>query len=687
MNGGLFFQVNDSVTPTAVVAKLRGEGKISKTDPKTLEGFGEDGVVGIAVHAARDGWLAVIDSADGAQGINADKKGWAACGTMSNHLHADAVWYRVYSAKLAIGVRFFRSNDDIHVIAGDQARVEAWLDEQGVPWKTSAPPASAKDATLIAVKYEKDKYRSGPTEADAIELAKLAKAMIAGDPNLQGEHLALGVVRAETLGKSNDAVATRAREILERPAKLRARAGAPLMDEIVLARAALAADDPVPMIERLDEIESAAAKASAHAHPREVAHLGWVLERAKKYSLAFECQSRLALRPEPAYYEVLGALRTLLKGTEGPIVLEGRVKKTVDACTKRVTQMGKDAQDAIYYDLACVSARAGQRGLALKQLKACKNIRKINARPEEDTDFVTLWEDDAFLALLGGVPKKKGEVPDVSIDDLELSVSAMELLQDLEVKDLAGVVALKPSDLTTRIVTELRTLLKEEYAIEWGAAAAPKKKKKKKKKNEWKAPPGREVPRIAIELEEGGDPRALTNRIGGLPLAPSPDTAWPESDSRPMQLVAQLVGKAAGGELDLGDIHVVQIFADMEGDYYEENAVVIHRETCAHVLELPIGLEELETKTMQLEPGFDDALLLEDDAFDHEDHDGASSHAFCDKLFGVPVGANLDVENIRDSKDVQMKLLLELITYDDWFLWALFTNADFSEMKLEVVRG
>lgn len=625
MHGGLFFQVrddNENVTTTAVVAKLRGEGKLSKKDPRKLEGFGADGVVGIAVHPPRDGWLAVIDSADGAQGINPG--GWAACGTMSNHLHADAVWYRVYTPGLAVGARFFRGNDHVHVVAGDRARVEAWLDEQGVPWKTSAPPSSAEDATLIAVKYDEEKYRSGPSEADAVRLAELASALVAGDANVVGEHLALGVVRAETRGKVNLAIARRARELLDRPATLRASPKVETMDEVVLARAALSADDATAMIARIDEIERAAEKQSSWALTNGLSHLGWKLEHVKKYGAAFECYSRLARRPRPAYHHVLAALRCLLKRSEGPITLEGDVKATVDACAARVTELGSDAQDAIYYDLACVAARAGLRDLALRQLKACKAIRKINPRPEEDPDFVSLWEDDAFLELLD-LPKKTASSGEV------------------------------------------------------GAPEEPE--------DAYEVPAERAVPRMSIELAPGGDPRALTNRLGGLPVAPAASSPWPESSSRPMQLVAQLVGKAAGGELDLGDIGVLQIFADLEGEYFDDNEVVVHRQGCPHVLEAPVGVEVLPTKTMKLVPGMDDKMLLDADAFENEDYDGANGHAFCDKLFGVPVGANLDVENIVDSKGERMRLLLELITYDDWFLWALFTNADFSETRLEIVRG
>ena len=214
-------------------------------------------------------------------------------------------------------------------------------------------------------------------------------------------------MRAETRGKADEAVAKRARELLDRKAKLRAKPKESTMDEVVLARAALAADDATAMIARIDQIENAAEKASSHAQTDGLSHLAWELERAKKYGGAYDCYARLARRPNPHYLYTLGALRCLLKRAEGPIKLDGDVKATVDACTELVTELESDEQDAIYYELACVSARAGLRGLALKQLKACKRIREINSRPEEDTDFVSLWEDDAFLELLGGPPKQK----------------------------------------------------------------------------------------------------------------------------------------------------------------------------------------------------------------------------------------------------------------------------------------
>jgi hypothetical protein len=84
---------------------------------------------------------------------------------------------------------------------------------------------------------------------------------------------------------------------------------------------------------------------------------------------------------------------------------------------------------------------------------------------------------------------------------------------------------------------------------------------------------------------------------------------------------------------------------------------------------------------MILEPGLDDRRLLDDD-FESEE---ARHHAWCDNIGGIPIGANLD-RDLRDSADRPMRLLLELVTYDDWFLWALFADESCTELQLEIVR-
>ncbi|MBA2544539.1 MAG: hypothetical protein H0V17_33155, partial [Deltaproteobacteria bacterium] len=198
-------------------------------------------------------------------------------------------------------------------------------------------------------------------------------------------------------------------------------------------------------------------------------------------------------------------------------------------------------------------------------------------------------------------------------------------------------------------------------------------------------PPEHAVPRFEITFEERAEAEgAVVDRLGGKPNAPTADLVWPTSSSRPMDLVAQLVGKAAGGAVDLGDIHVLQIFADLEGDFYEEgeHAVIAHRAPCPAVVEPPATVATADVRVMKLEAGFDDRRLLDDDF----DSPAAHSHAWCDKLGGIPIGANLDPD-FRDSEDEPMRLVLELVSYDDYFLWALLANEGFTEFHLEIVRG
>jgi hypothetical protein len=195
------------------------------------------------------------------------------------------------------------------------------------------------------------------------------------------------------------------------------------------------------------------------------------------------------------------------------------------------------------------------------------------------------------------------------------------------------------------------------------------------------------VPRFAITLKPAtGD--ALIDRLGGKPNAPTTRLAWPTSPRRPMELVAQLVGKAAGGMIDLGDIHVLQIFADLAGDFYESrfHAVVVHRKPCPAIAEPPPTVAVADVQAMLLEAGFDDRRLLDGDFEESDDADEAREHAWADKVFGIALGANLD-RDVRDSLGAPMRLVLELFSYDDWFLWALFGNEVCTEFQLQVVRG
>lgn len=280
--------------------------------------------------------------------------------------------------------------------------------------------------------------------------------------------------------------------------------------------------------------------------------------------------------------------------------------------------------------------------------------------------------------------------PDLStsVDELTMSVRTAMLLEERGCTTLADVMALDLSTLPSRRAHELVVAL-DELGIHWDvpveALASPV------------PPPERAAPRLDITFEDDGDPRALTNRLGGLPCAPTTDAAWPSSSGRPMQLVVQLVGKAAGGALDLGDVGVVHVFADMAEEYYLENTVVVHRGPCPAVLTPPAGIEPLPTRNMLLTPGVDDRILVlaeheeDEEAFaahgaDADAYETAATHAWRDKIFGLPRGANLE-HDVRDTKGEPMRLLLELFTYDDFFLWALFANADLTETRLQIVRG
>jgi hypothetical protein len=245
------------------------------------------------------------------------------------------------------------------------------------------------------------------------------------------------------------------------------------------------------------------------------------------------------------------------------------------------------------------------------------DLRAQNPHPEQDTDLRTLWELPAFRDVL--------------------AADAEEADEDAEDEDAA------PDE--------------EPYVV----------------------PADRRVPRREIRMTPRPDlARLAVSRIGGVPIAPSVDTPWPASHSRPMQLVLQLMGS----DVPMGDIKVLQVFADLEGEFYDDNVVVMHRVDCPVVLEPPVGTATQPCKVMTFHAGDDDAILRDDEA----DAEGAYSHAFCDKIGGIPVGANMDPEEY-DAQGQLMQCLVQLVTYDDWFLWYLFANADFSEARMQIVRG
>jgi hypothetical protein len=121
-----------------------------------------------------------------------------------------------------------------------------------------------------------------------------------------------------------------------------------------------------------------------------------------------------------------------------------------------------------------------------------------------------------------------------------------------------------------------------------------------------------------------------------------------------MDFVLQLTGKAGGGDLDLGDIQLLQVFADLEGKYHEQNAVVVHREPCSATLATPLGVDLAPVQSMAFEAGNDDRVLLDLEWPDEgdplfEDHQSAWSHAHVDKAFGIPG------ESITDSSGIPMQ--------------------------------
>lgn len=622
--GGVFFREGDGIDAKRLIAKVCDGGRVTTGDARSASGTE---LVGFAVHAPRNGFWAIVDSADGALGI--EKGDWSKVAIAANHMHTDAIWYRTYAIDLALAVWFPRGGTWMRAYVGIADEIIMRLEAEGLPVHESQPPATSTGALLAAVEYEPGRYASGPSEASVRKLVGIHEALIAGDAdalrlelsNLGDEDraLALGVIRGADRGAWKACIAACARQIVAEPARLRVKLGQLTADEELLRRACEIAETDEEFavtLDRLDAIEADAGARSSHSHPLGVAKLAYQFSVAKSHERELQALLRLLRRPKPGWSECNHAMSTLLQRT--PFALDDAAREAIRLVGMRLPDLGQSAVDSITYNLACVYSRAGELDRALVELRRCAEPRKQNAHPEQDTDFAPLWNHPEFQALIA--PPKVEPV-------------------------VAAVV---------------------EPTVEY------------------QVPPEHAVPRFVMHFEDGGEEGALIDRIGGKPNAPSADFVWPISSSRPMDFVIQLVGTAAGGTVDLGDIHVLQIFADLEGEFYEpgEHAVIAHRSPCTVVIEPPATVTVADVRTIVLTPGFDDRRLLDDDFED----DDARTHGWEDKVFGVPVGANLDLD-LRDEDDEPMRLILELMSYDDYFLWALFAKQDLSAFQLEIVRG
>lgn len=268
-----------------------------------------------------------------------------------------------------------------------------------------------------------------------------------------------------------------------------------------------------------------------------------------------------------------------------------------------------------------------------------------------------------------------------SIDELEISVRSMQVLQDNGIATLGQLLATDVGGWPGAVVSELRAAL-EELDITWDVVVPPIPP--------FEPPAERAVARAKLTYR-GALTSEHVSRLGGLPSAPAAGAPWPAEG---MKFLFQV----AGADLGMLGVTFVQVFADMTSDYYDASCqrIVVLREPCTGVLDTPAGIVADPISVFEPTPGFDDGFLLDIDAGDDEaledagidlDYaDAARRHAWCDKIRGVPVGANVEKKPV-DSRGAPMSLLLQLVTFDDWFLWYLFANADYSELALQVVRG
>lgn len=620
--GGVFFREGEGIDAKKLVAKVCDGGRITTDDARTATGTE---LVGFAVHAPKRGCWAIVDSANGALGIA--KGEWSKVATAANHLRTDAIWYRTYAIDLGLAVYFPSGGTWMRAYAGVADDVINRLDGDGVPVHESQPPATATDALLACVAYEPGTYETGPDAAAARRLLGIHEALVAGDAEALRDRFA------------------------------------DIVDERSLALAIIRGADRGAW----RACVQACANQLVAAPPR---------LRVKLQELTFD-------------EEILrraGELAT----TEAELI---PVLEQLDAIE---TDAGTRSSHSHPAGVAMLAYQLGKRG-AHELVLACELRLLRRTDPAWYTCNNALGTllrrspfalDDAAREAIRLVEARLPELGQSAVDSITYNLACVfSRAGELE----RALVALRRCETPRQQNahpdrdTDLEPLWSHPEFQTLISPPEPEPELVAEVEPEYIVPPAHAVPRFALDFEERPEADgALIDRLGGRPNAPSPDFVWPTSSSRPMSLILQLVGKAGGGTVELGDIHALQVFADMEGDYYEtgEHAVIAHRAPCVAVVEPPATVELAEVRAITLKPGFDDRRLLDDDF----ESDAARTHVWCDKVFGVPVGANLDTD-LRDDDDEPMRLLLELVTTDDYFLWALFANQQLTQFRLEIVRG
>ena len=620
--GGVFFREGDGIDAKKLVAKVCDGGRIITDDPRTATGTER---VAFAVHAPRGTFWAVVDSAEGALGIA--KGEWSNVALAANHLRTDAIWYRTYAIDLALAVYFPHGGTWMRAYVGIADDVINRLDADRVPVHESQPPATATEALLACVAYDPGTYETGPDAAVARRLLAIHEALVAGDA-----------------------------------AALRARFDEIADAERSLALAILRGADRGEWRACIEQSARQIAAPKLRVDLRGITFDEEILRRAGELA-----QTEAELTPVLDQLDAIerdAGTRSSHSHPAGVAMLAYALGKRgaqelVLACELRLLRR----KDPAWYTCNNVLGTLLKRTPFTLDAPAREAIRIVEARlPELGQSAI-----DSITYNLACVFARAG--------DLE---RAMVELRRCETP--------RQQNAHPERDTDLEPLWSNaEFQALISPPAPPPPEIVLEPEPPYDVPPEHAVPRFELDFTDRPDADGtLIDRLGGRPNAPSSEFPWPSSSSRPMSMIVQVVGKAGGGTVELGDIHVLQVFADMEGDYYEtsEHAVVAHRAPCVAVVEPPVTVELSEVRAITLTPGFDDRRLLDDDF----ESDAARTHVWCDKIFGVPVGANLDPD-LRDAADEPMRLILELVTIDDYFLWALFANQQLTVFRLEVVRG
>lgn len=245
----------------------------------------------------------------------------------------------------------------------------------------------------------------------------------------------------------------------------------------------------------------------------------------------------------------------------------------------------------------------------------------------------------------------------IYLEELEISTYAAVKLIMLGIETVGELLELETSVLPPRAAKEVQSALADLGMI-WGKAVEAEP---------YKPPKERRIPRLTVNFKPGAS-EDIEHRAGGNPSDWGSEP-WPVclSCGKPMSFVLQLIGKAAGGEIDIGHYAGLQVFICHNINSCQPwaslscaNTVLFRELLSAKTRKSEVKVELNDAWKINLSKGYDDSILLKQpEEDDEEEYEEAFAFCSTSKVGGIPVSGNEPAKVKCPECNEQMKFLAQ----------------------------